>query len=142
MPSKLYSALLSTFYREKNPLFYTLSKSIISKIYSLSSVNDDFILQISYSTTENEYFIIGVDSFDFLMKCLIIWVATLNLEGLKSFIWIVLVMSKAMNTALMGWWALLCSLGIFSLQVLFSLISIYYSKLEISLTLVFIYICY
>ena len=72
MPSKLYSALLSTFYREKNPLFYTLSKSIISKIYSLSSVNDDFILQISYSTTENEYFIIGVDSFDFLMKCLII----------------------------------------------------------------------
>lgn len=103
MFSKVYNADLRTHSNEKKPVFYTFSKSIISKIYSVSKVNWDFILHIYSSTTEKRYFIIGVDYFDFFMKCFIIWVDTLNLDGLKSFIWIVFVMSNAINTALIGW---------------------------------------
>lgn len=39
MFSKVYNADLRTHSNEKKPVFYTFSKSIISKIYSVSKVN-------------------------------------------------------------------------------------------------------
>lgn len=100
--SNASSALLRTFSSEKKPLFSTLSTSISQNILEVSRVNGHWILQIYYSTTEKEYMMKGVAYLDFLMNCLSMCMATLSLEGLKSFICMVLVRSSAINTARMG----------------------------------------
>ena len=55
MFSNASNADLRTHYREKNPVFYTLSKSITSNISSVSNVKVDLTLHISSSTTEKRY---------------------------------------------------------------------------------------
>ena len=64
----------------------------------------------------------GVDYLDFLMYCLIICVATLNLDGLKSFICIVFVMSRTINTARIGCFIFYSTYGFY--LPFYSLISI------------------